>query len=72
MPKLKTILLVANGDLRQSANEVCWPAQHAMEQALAAAAQALGHEPVIKADLLFQQGRTRLGSFDTGPSPRVY
>jgi len=42
------------------------------EQALAAAAQALGHEPVIKADLLFQQGRTRLGSFDTGPSPRVY
>jgi hypothetical protein len=27
-------LLVANGDLRQSANEVCWPAQAALEQML--------------------------------------
>jgi hypothetical protein len=27
----KTVLLVANGDLRQSANETCWPAQAAME-----------------------------------------
>jgi hypothetical protein len=42
MTKPKTILLVANGDLRQSANEVCWPAQHAMEQALAAAVAKLG------------------------------
>ncbi|MFZ9840019.1 MAG: fucose isomerase [Opitutaceae bacterium] len=31
------VYLVASGDLRQSANEVCWPAQHAMEQALGAA-----------------------------------
>ena len=30
----KTVLLVANGDLRQSANEKCWPAQAAMEQKL--------------------------------------
>ncbi|HUR58044.1 MAG TPA: fucose isomerase, partial [Opitutaceae bacterium] len=37
MPTNKTVLLVANGDLRPSANEVCWPAQHAMEQALGAA-----------------------------------
>jgi len=39
MPKApsKTVLLVANGDQRQSANEVCWPAQLAMEQALTAA-----------------------------------
>ncbi|HVU33400.1 MAG TPA: fucose isomerase [Opitutaceae bacterium] len=36
------ILLVANGDLRQSANEVCWPAQHAMEKALGAAVARLG------------------------------
>jgi hypothetical protein len=36
------VLLVASGDLRQSANEVCWPAQHAMEQALAAAVAKLG------------------------------
>jgi hypothetical protein len=46
MPKPKTILLVANGDLRQSANEVCWPAQHAMEQALGAALAKLGHKLV--------------------------
>ncbi|MFM9092032.1 MAG: fucose isomerase, partial [Verrucomicrobiota bacterium] len=31
------VYLVASGDLRQSANEVCWPAQHALEQALGAA-----------------------------------
>ena len=46
MPKAKTILLVANGDLRQSANEVCWPAQHAMEQTLAAAVAKLGYKLV--------------------------
>jgi L-fucose isomerase-like protein len=28
------IVLVANGDLRQSANEVCWPAQASLEQML--------------------------------------
>jgi hypothetical protein len=38
----KKVLLVANGDLRQSANEVTWPAQHAMEQALTAAVAKLG------------------------------
>lgn len=42
----KTILLIANGDLRQSANEVCWPAQHAMEQALTAAVAKLGYKLV--------------------------
>lgn len=42
------------------------------EQALAAAAQAVGQEPVIEADLKFQDGRTRLGAFDTGPAPKVY
>lgn len=41
MPKT-TILLVASGDLRQSANEVCWPAQQAMEKALTAAVARLG------------------------------
>lgn len=44
----KKILLVANGDLRQSANEMCWPAQQAMEQALAAAVARLGYT-VIRA-----------------------
>jgi hypothetical protein len=42
MAKTKTVLLVASGDLRQSANETCWPAQHAMEQALGAAVAQLG------------------------------
>ena len=28
------VVLVANGDVRQSANEVCWPAQSALEQML--------------------------------------
>ena len=40
---VRTILLVANGDLRQSANEVCWPAQLAMERALAAVVAGLGY-----------------------------
>jgi len=35
-------LLVANGDLRQSANEVCWPAQAALEEMLVAAFRAEG------------------------------
>jgi hypothetical protein len=42
------------------------------EQAAAMVAQALGREPVIEASLIFQDGRTRLGTIDTGPSPRVY
>jgi L-fucose isomerase-like protein len=31
------VLLVASGDLRQSANEVCWPAQASLEEMLTAA-----------------------------------
>ena len=42
MAKPRKILLVANGDLRLSANQVCWPAQHAMEQALTRAVARLG------------------------------
>jgi hypothetical protein len=42
----RTILLVANGDLRQSANEVCWPAQEAMERALTAAVEGFGYKLV--------------------------
>jgi len=38
----KTVLLVANGDLRLAANQTCWPAQAAMEKILAAAVAALG------------------------------
>ena len=37
------VRLVASGDLRQSANEMCWPAQAAMEAALTEAVKACGH-----------------------------
>ena len=35
--KQKQIQLIASGDLRQSANEKCWPAQNHMEEQLQAA-----------------------------------
>ncbi|HEU5080666.1 MAG TPA: fucose isomerase [Opitutaceae bacterium] len=40
--KKRTVLLVANGDLRQSANEKCWPAQFEMEQKLSTALENFG------------------------------
>ena len=47
-PKVKKnqVLLIANGDLRDSANQKCWPAQQEMEQALAAAVADAGYELV--------------------------
>lgn len=42
------------------------------QQALAAAAQAVGQEPVIEASLSFRNGRSFLGMIDTGPAPTVY
>jgi hypothetical protein len=36
----KKALMAASGDLRQSANETCWPAQEAMEKQAAAALAA--------------------------------
>ena len=38
-------VLIASGDLREEANRVCWPAQQAMEQALAKAFAAAGCPP---------------------------
>lgn len=40
--KNRTVQLVASGDLRLSANQVCWPAQAAMEKALGEAIQTEG------------------------------
>lgn len=45
MPK-PTILLVASGDLRLSANQQCWAAQAAMEKQLTAAVGRLGYRLV--------------------------
>lgn len=42
----KTIQLVANGDLRQAANEYTWPFQKAMEKQLTAAVAKLGYKLV--------------------------
>jgi hypothetical protein len=42
----RTILLVASGDLRQSANETCWPAQAAMERKLGATVASFGYRVV--------------------------
>src|SRR5271156_3240523 len=36
------VLLIASGDLRQSANKICWPTQSEMEKQLTAALQAEG------------------------------
>ncbi|MEC7281493.1 MAG: fucose isomerase, partial [Verrucomicrobiota bacterium] len=42
MPKNKTVLLVANGDLRITANQKCWFKQDEMEQELASVLKSLG------------------------------
>jgi hypothetical protein len=42
MPKEQTVLLVANGDLRLSANQNCWAEQENMEKQLAAVFASLG------------------------------
>ena len=44
--KRKRVWLVANGDLRLSANQNCWAAQEAMEHALAESVGAAGYELV--------------------------
>lgn len=42
----KQVLLIANGDLRLSANQVCWPAQESMERAITKAVNELGYQLV--------------------------
>ncbi len=44
--KKKQVILIANGDLRLSANQKCWPEQEKMEQALAHAVAQEGYEVV--------------------------
>jgi hypothetical protein len=41
---MKQVYLLASGDLRESANQVCWPAQAAMEETLGKAARESGAE----------------------------
>ena len=42
----KQVYLISSGDLRLSANQKCWPAQQAMEQAFTAAVKECGYEIV--------------------------
>lgn len=42
-PRKRTVLLIANGDLRLSANQNCWSAQYAMEQQLGLAVKEMGY-----------------------------
>jgi hypothetical protein len=42
----RQVLLVANGDLRLSANQKCWPAQAEMEESLTRAVAAAGYQLV--------------------------
>jgi hypothetical protein len=57
------VLLVASGDLRQSANQVCWAAQAAMEASLTAAFAAEGitlrrahpYDPVLQHGFIYNQ-----------------
>ena len=44
--KPKQVLMVASGDLRLSANQVCWPAQKEMEDELTKAVESCGYELV--------------------------
>ena len=44
--KKRQVLLVANGDLRLAANQVCWAAQAEMERGLTAAVAEAGYELV--------------------------
>ncbi|MFN3704586.1 MAG: fucose isomerase [Thermoflexales bacterium] len=58
-----TAYLVANGDLRLSANQVCWPAQEAMEQKIIAAfaregikvIRAHSYDPDLKHGFIWNQ-----------------
>lgn len=44
--KPRQVQLIANGDLRLAANQVCWPAQQAMEKALTQSIQLEGYRVV--------------------------
>ncbi len=59
----KKVLMAASGDLRQSANETCWPAQEAMESQIVGALTALNvdverahpYDPVLRHGFIASQ-----------------
>ena len=58
----RPIHLVASGDLRLSANRVCWPAQQAMEAALRRAIEAEGGRVVRAHPLKRKEGHGFIAS----------
>jgi len=58
---MSRIYLVASGDLRESANLQCWPAQKAMEDRLTEQLAALGHD-LVRAHPIKQQGHGFIAS----------
>jgi L-fucose isomerase-like protein len=67
-PKVKRrqVLLVASGDLRASANQKCWQAQAAMEEALSAAVIKCGYELVRAHPYKPAEGHGFIGSQKEG------
>jgi hypothetical protein len=64
--RARTVLLVASGDLRPSANKVCWPGQVAMEKALGRAVARLGHRIVRAHTYKPREGHGFIGSQKEG------
>ncbi len=64
--KKKQVQLIANGDLRLSANRKCWPAQAEMEKALGKALAAEGYELVRMHPYRQEEGHGFIGSQKEG------
>lgn len=64
--KNKEVLLVANGDLRLSANQNCWAAQQAMEKSLTEAVSACGYQLKRAHAFKKQEGHGFIGSQKEG------
>jgi len=62
----RDVLLVANGDLRLSANQNCWAAQAEMEAALAKAVEAAGYHLVRAHPFKESEGHGFIGSQKEG------
>jgi hypothetical protein len=67
-PKLgrRQVQLVANGDLRASANQKCWPEQKKMEAALTAAVNEFGYEVIRAHPYKKDEGHGFIGSQKEG------
>jgi len=66
MRKKKPIQLIANGDLRLSANRMCWDAQQKMEKALSAAIAEEGFKVLRAHPFKEKEGHGFIGSQKEG------